>query len=100
MALNSDQIVTEILEYIAKDSGQYYNDYYVGIAKNPEERLFIQHSVSKEKDYWIYREALNTDEARKTEMNLLAKGMEGGTGGGDEETKFVYCYRIAAGTKE
>lgn len=100
MGKNHTQIVSDILMHISMNSAKYFDDFYIGIAKNPEERLFEQHLVSKTNHCWIYQEASSEDEARKAEKTLLDIGMKGGPGGGDKETRFVYCYRITTETKE
>lgn len=100
MAFTSTQIVADILDYIQSCSGQYYSDFYVGIAQEPRERLFEEHNVPESSSCWIYRQAIDINHARSAEKDLLAKGMKGGGGGGNDDSVFVYCYQITQNTQE
>lgn len=100
MSKSSNVIVQEIIEHIKGCSGKYFFDYNVGISKDPEDRLFNDHNVSKQSGCWIYRYAIDIENARDAEAKLLAKGMKGGEGGGDDSSLYVYCYQITNQTKE
>ncbi len=99
MSKTSNVIVQEIIKYVNGCSGKYYSAYYVGISKDPNDRLFNEHNVA-EQGCWIYREAIDIDNARDAEKKLLEKGMKGGDGGGDDSSIYVYCYQITNQTKE
>lgn len=99
MAQSKQQIIKDIQSYIAK-SGGGIKKWYVGIATDPKERLFDDHSVDKKKDHWIYRTASSSNVAREIEEHFLDKGADGGTGGGSKATKSVYAYRISSRTIE
>lgn len=100
MSKTAEIIVKEILAHITGCKGKYYSDYYAGITKDPNGRLFSNHNVNKENGYWIHREAIDVDNARDAEKILLDKGMKGGDGGGDDTSIYVYCYLITNSTKE
>jgi len=93
------QIVKDILEYFGKEGGSY-SSWYCGIASNPRDRLFTDHSVSEDNGWWIYKDANNETNARDTEQYLLGLGFSGGPGGGDGATKYVYAYKITTSTRE
>lgn len=76
---------------------QYYSDFYIGITDNIEERLFGFHRVPRSGHWFIWRPADSADVARRIEKYYLDKGMDGGTGGGDGDTRYVYCYEKEAG---
>jgi hypothetical protein len=96
MAKN-DKIVQDILDYVGNEDKP---DWYVGIATDIEQRLFVEHNVSKNNGRWIYREANSEQEARDTEKYLLdTYSFKGGTGGGDKPV-YVYAYKITSYTKE
>ena len=99
MAKSKKEIIEEIESHIT-DRGAGIRGWYVGIAAKPKERLFDDHSVDKEKDAWIYRTASSDSVARDIEKHFLDKGAKGGTGGGDEDSKSVYAYRINSRTRE
>lgn len=88
----AQQVYAEIASHIKQGPGAY-RDWYVGIASDPVDRLFTQHQVPNRKDYWwIYRECNTNNDARAVEKDLLALGGDGGTGGGDNTSRFVYAY--------
>ena len=86
------KIASEIVTYVEKE-GSNKSSWYLGIASNPKDRLFKDHNVS-ENGWWIYSDAETHVSARNIENYLLnSYGFDGGTGGGDYTTKFVYAYR-------
>ncbi len=94
------KIIEAIDAHLAKSSKQYYNDFYIGIATDARDRLFSNHGVEEKNDWWIYRTADNDQIARDVERYYLDQGMQGGQGGGDENTKMVYCYEVSEHTHE
>ena len=101
MVETKEQIISDFKDYIAKNSSASYSDWYVGIASKPEERLFTDHNVKKVGDYWIYSEAQSTSIAREIEQYFIEQfKTDGGTGGGDNTTKWVYAYRMTSTTEE
>ena len=98
MSNTKDQIIADIRAHIAKD-GAAYSKWYVGITKDAQNRLFNDHGVIKDGDWWIYRQAYNSQSARDVEdyfVNTCAT--DGGVGGGDEDSTFVYAYKKAPHT--
>lgn len=100
MAKNYETIIREIDNHISLSGKRYYSDFYIGITKNIQQRLFGDHNVSKENSWWIYRTAESSDVARKVERHYLDLGMRGGAGGGDDDTCVVYCYVVTPTTVE
>jgi len=99
MAETKETIKSAIKDFVAKNSGRYF-DYYVGITDDPNDRLFEQHNVSKNGtyDYW---EALSAESARTVEKYCVDElGTDGGPGGGDDSSKFVYVYKKTSDTDE
>lgn len=86
------QIKEEIKNYITSSGGSYSN-WYVGVASDPRARLFTDHAVQENGDYWIYQTADSSGDARDVEEYFLNLGCDGGTGGGDSTTKSVYAYK-------
>ena len=100
MANSKETIKTEIKEHIQKCGGKY-SDWYVGIASDPKERLFTDHNVDEKKSAWIYRECENSSVAREIEEYFIdTLGTDGGSGGGDYTTRYVYSYKKTSNTKE
>lgn len=80
--------------------GKFYSDYNVGITKNPQDRVFKDHNVNRNKCHWIF-ETHSKEDASAIEAHFLNKGMKGGSGGRiDDECIFVYVYRITEHTVE
>jgi len=100
MGKTAEVIVNEINEHIKQCSGEYYSDYYVGITKDIEQRLFTDHNVKEKDACWIHNRAIDIDNSRAAEKILLDKGMQGGGGGGDDTSVYVYCYLITDYTEE
>ncbi len=101
MAQNKQDIIADIKAYIAKFSGTKYSDWYVGIASDPKQRLFVDHCVNEQSGAWIYCEALSSDAAREVEQYFIDQlKTDGGPGGGDRTTRFVYAYRKTSSTVE
>ena len=91
-------IANEIQAHI-NSCGGFISQWYVGIAKDPVDRLFIDHQVSEANDSYIARDCTTATNARTIEKYFLDKGADGGTGGGSYDTRFVYAYRKTLTTK-
>ena len=99
MAKSKKEIIKDIEGHMAERGGDI-DDWYVGIAAKPRERLFDDHSVDEDSGAWIHRRASSDSVAREIEKHFLDKGAQGGAGGGDEDTTAVYAYKITRGTRE
>ena len=99
MAKSKKQIISDIEDFMTKWGGDI-DDWYVGIAAQPRERLFDDHAVDEHNDPWIFRTASSDGVARDIERHFLDKGATGGEGGGSADTKAVYAYKIGLYTLE
>ncbi len=100
MAKDFQTIINDINNHLSKSGRRFYSDFYIGITNNVEHRMFIEHNVVKEKSWWIYRTAINSETARKIENYFLEKGMRGDNGGGNDTSNIVYCYAVSPTTIE
>ncbi|NQT78288.1 MAG: hypothetical protein HQ565_11270 [Bacteroidetes bacterium] len=101
MAKDVKSIIQEIEKHLVdRCSGGNYSDYYVGITKSINDRLFGAHKVPENGHCYIYHVASNDTDARAVEKYFIEKGMQGGGGGGDEESVSVYVYKISHLTVE
>ena len=100
MAMGFDRIVKEIDNHLSVSGKRYYSDFYIGITKNIEQRLFRDHNVPRQNSWWIYCIAESDEIARMVENHYLQLGMRGGSGGGDDGSCFVYCYAVTPTTVE
>ena len=66
--------------------------WYAGIADDPKRRLFSEHDISEYADTYIAIPTTSVDVARQAERALLQTGMDGGPGGGDAATTWVYAF--------
>ncbi len=90
--MTAQDVFNEIVAHIKKQGGAY-SGWYCGIASNWESRLFDEHKVPRKQDYWyIARPCDNDTAARNVEKGLLEIGCDGGKGGGDETSVWVYVY--------
>lgn len=100
MKNTKNQIIAAIDAHLQKSTKQYYSDFYIGITNDVHRRLFTEHNVDKANAWWIYRDAIDKATALAVENYYLNKGMEGNTGGGTDDSTYVYCYQISGSTKE
>jgi len=99
MAGDRQTIISDIKSYVAK-IGNDYSQWYVGVASDPKQRLFKDHAVQQAGGAWIYAPCASSAVAREIEDHFLARGMKGGSGGGDASSKYAYAYLITRTTKE
>lgn len=98
MYKTTQEIYDEILDYVKKE-GSTFKTWYAGITGDIEKRLHSEHNVPKSSSWWIWGKASSAIAARNIEEALLKLGMDGGTGGGDETSCYVYCYKKTATTE-
>lgn len=66
--------------------------WYVGVAADPEGRLFIDHLVNRQTGAWIYWKADSAAMARQIERDYHDLGHDGDPGGRDADRVYVYAY--------
>lgn len=98
--MTKEEIIAAVKNYFDLNVYSDYSDYYVGITNDVDRRLFSEHNVSKKEDCWIWCPANNKAVAQNVEEYFLDLGMEGDTGGGTEESKIVYSYKITSSSIE
>ena len=86
------KVLTFLTNYTNKNEQPSLRNWYVGIASNVEARLFSDHNVDKQNGLWAHSTADSDSIARAVDADLLAEGLDGGAGGGDDTTKTVYVY--------
>lgn len=75
-----------------------YREWYVGLAANPQERLFDGHNVSQKDGAWIHRDAGSGLMAKDIETIFLKKGCKGGPSQKDSP-RHVYAYKMTRTTR-
>ena len=86
------KVITFLNDKLKVYSKTTNNQWYVGIASDPDDRLFEDHNVSKTKDHWAYIPADSEIIARSVEKHFLDAGCDGGPGGGGPGSRYVYVY--------
>ena len=94
-----EQVRTFLNNKLEKHPATTNSQWYVGIASDPEDRLFKDHKVSKTQDKWAHDKADTEKIARSVEKRFLDAGCDGGPGGGDAGSKFVYVYLKSSRTE-
>lgn len=92
MVKDKQTITNEIKNHISEGGGAY-SDWYVGISKNPRERLFQDHNVDEKKDAWIIRQAESESIAREIEDYFVNTLKTDGERGGGDNPDSVYAYK-------
>jgi hypothetical protein len=98
MGKTAHQVYEGIKGYMDKQ-GKPYPAWYAGIASDAKTRLFVGHNVSEANGKWAYDQCSTNQDARDAEAALLNLGCEGGSGGGDQSSTYVYAYFKTPGTK-
>ncbi len=91
--------IIHAIDSFVEANGGGYTRFYVGITNDIDVRLFQQHKVDKQ-GFYIVEDAKTKSNAQFVESYFLDKGMQGDTGGGKDDSTFVYCYLITPSTKE
>lgn len=100
MNQQESSVAKDIIAYIRK-SNTPLTEWYVGITEDPQARVFDEHRVNKDVDYWIYRECFTAEAARRVERCLIATyETDGGSEEGDDASRFVYAYKKERHTRE
>ena len=98
--MNCYQIIKAIEEYWEKHNITNPKKLYIGITSDVNRRLFGFHNVDEEHNLWIHCPADNIRTARMVEKYFLDLGMQGGDGGGNDNSTTVYCYEVTKYTRE
>ncbi len=96
--LTAQEAYNQIVEHIKKQRGPAPG-WYAGITADWEARLFEDHQVPRQDQWYIARQCQSNASARSVEDALLRYGCDGGSGGGDEDAVFVYAYLKGTMTK-
>lgn len=99
MAKTAQDAYNDTLSHIQSQGGPLSN-WYCGITSNISNRLFGDHNVPEENHWFIFRECVNSEAARAVEKALLDQGCDGGPGGGDNSSVYVYAYLKSNITKQ
>jgi len=92
MPKDKQTIINDIEAHIKKQGGTP-SSWYTGITSDINQRLHSDHNVPPKKHWYMYRETSSDSIAREIEDYFVnTYGTDGGSGGGDEDSKYVYSY--------
>jgi len=98
MTESEEEIKSGIKAFMQAHGGSY-SAWYVGVSKDPRDRLFNDHGVDEKGDWWIYSQAQSSTAARNVEAHFVdTLNTDGASGGGDKDADYVYAYKKAAHT--
>ena len=80
------------LQDFMEEHGGTPQEWFAGIASNPEKKLFNHHRVDRKNGAWIYRLAASPDAAREVLDALVATGCETQPDPAEFEGTLVYVY--------
>jgi len=94
MVYSVQQIKYEVLAYI-KEFGGDFSDYYVGLTDDPQKALFTTHKLDRDKDPWLYKQALTHGAAWTIQKYFLSQLKSDGQPptNNNEDTDCVYVYK-------
>ena len=96
MVLSVQQIKFEIMRYV-KEIGSDFSEWYIGIAEDPSEALFVMHKVDKQKDIWMYKQAVSVRACFTVrDYFLKIQNMSGSNSSNENVTKstnYVYIFK-------
>ena len=89
-----NDLIIGTIKYHISQHGGIYSNWYVGITKDPKERILTQHNVGLI-NFPLYFDAGSSENARSIEKYFVDfLKTKGNPGGGDYNTKYVYVYFI------
>ena len=101
MEIKSKQEIYDAIVLYLFNNGGVFSDWFVGVTADPENRLFNEHKVNKEKGLWIYRkasclkDALIVKEALVTSQKINAVSSTT-----NRSSVYVYAYKKKNGNEE
>jgi hypothetical protein len=99
MPVSVFRVVREFREYVISQ-GEDWENWYIGIAVDPSDRLADDHLVRFGQDRWLCREAYTPQEAQEAKTKLVDDyGMDSNEELDEKTGRFVYGYRKAPHTR-
>lgn len=99
MTYGEQKIMCEVAAHMSKYGGNY-QDWYAGVAADPNATLFNDHGVKENGDPWISRQCVNNLSARQIERYFIKKGCKGGQVGEEKSDLYFYAYMIQPHTRQ
>ena len=73
--------------------GHDYNAWYIGIAKDVTQKLFVDHKVNDQNGIWIYIVANTNSDAKEIKNYFERIGVTFNNSDDDENGLFVFAYK-------
>ncbi len=96
----SVEVVYSGLRQFILDNGGVFTDWYCGITNNVHRRVVVEHEVKIfEGELACWCECLNKPDAEAVETAFIdCDNCSGGQGGGNEDSVYVYVYKMTPDT--
>ena len=96
--MTSKDIISEINLMLTKSNFKHnYREFYIG-STDDIEKAYLDHNISKDKDWNVFYEANSIDMAREVVEHFRIMKMESDLS--KIFGKYVYCYKISMHTNE
>ncbi len=87
------------LNKFIKENGGAASKWCCGITNDTRRRIITQHKVNEARGTYWWVECNSKDCAEIVEKKMLKKGYAGNTGGGNDDSVYVYVYKKTPKTK-
>ena len=100
MSTFSQKDAFSALNKFVKENKGAISAWYCGITNNPQTRIFTQHKVNETRGTCAWVKCNSKNCAEIVEKKMLKKGYDGDTGGGNDDSVYVYVYKKTSNTKQ
>ena len=93
-----EEAAIDLIIFMSEQNAPNYA-FYAGITTDPTQRLFDEHQLPHNQPHRVVR-CENHQEARELEKQLHKSGCDGGPGGEDNSSEYVYVYLTSPQTRQ
>ena len=93
-----EEAAIDLIIFMSEQNAPNYA-FYAGITTDPTQRLFDEHQLPHNQPHRVVR-CENHQEARALEKQLHKSGCDGGPGGEDNSSEYVYVYLTSPQTRQ
>ena len=91
MSPTQEKAISAIEVHMGKFTSPPTN-WYIGIANNVRQKLFIEHNVSEQNDKWIYTTLESNDSAKEIKRHFVNIGLQS-EDSNDELGNIIFAYQ-------
>ena len=93
-----EEAAIDLIIFMSEQNAPNYA-FYAGITTDPTQRLFDEYQLPHNQPHRVVR-CENHQEARELEKQLHKSGCDGGPGGEDNSSEYVYVYLTSPQTRQ